>query len=163
MAPKVHVGDVVVDLETVEQVAELIRLLGRADQPVRPATTQSAELPLFAMTWRADVPPAEAPRPRLWDRESAWKFLSSLSGTARGFMSSLMVAKSMGSGEMAKKLNVEPNLLGPAIRSIKTKVAALEKNVPFEVKDEEGRSGKIYSLTPEFYGAASQPAPGGAR
>jgi hypothetical protein len=166
MALKVRIGTMEVEMDTIEQVAELARRLGsaptwpqRAPSPTEPG--EPAELPLFNLSRTA--PATTTPAVRMWDQEAAWKFLSALTGNGKSFMGALMAAKTINSGDMAKQMGVQPNLLGPAIRSIKSKSKDLNKRVPFNVKVEAGKAGKTYSVTGEFYGAASQPPTGGQR
>jgi hypothetical protein len=165
VALKVRIGTMEVEMENVEQVAELIRRLGQS--AASPQTSprevpESGELPLFGGIKSQTF---QIPVARTWDRDAAWSFLSALSGTAKSFMGALLVAKSLSSGDMAKKLGIQPNLLGPAIRSIKSQSAHLQKRLPFEQKSEPGRAGKTYSITHDFFAAASQPDPrtGGQR
>jgi hypothetical protein len=156
MGHKVRIGALEVEVETLEQVVELSRLLDR-DAPKQLVLPQA----------QGPIQPAIPPAPKgatnsarnSWDRTAAWQFMSSLAGTAKAFMGQLIAVRSINSGEMAKRIAVEPNLLGPAIRSIRSKSQSLGKGFPFEVRPLPGGAGKTYVVTHEFYEAAIQAMP----
>jgi hypothetical protein len=149
---KVKIGAMEVELE-LDQIAELALKMGASPPQVAPPV---AAAPAQVMTPAARLIPRQPSAKGGWDYESAWQFMSStLEGAAKKVMGHLIANRRVSSPDLAQAINVAPNTLGPAIRSIKNKSAGMGKPMPFSIRRLEGGVGKMYALTLEFAHAAS--------
>ena len=139
-----------IELETLDEVAELCRRIAGGQQ----------QFP-FAVAPAAPSPPPPAPRPAPppapvvkggWDYESTRKLLDGVSPNARKFLGRLVTLTRVGSSQMASDLSVGANALGPAIRSITVQAKQLGKKPPFSITTDDD-SRKVFVVTRDFAAA----------